>query len=312
MTAAIIQKQPALMNIYLTLDELTAWRVRIRGRKLTPTQKLIAQSGGQHRTVRKGRGMEFAEARPYQPGDEVRHMDWKVTARTLKPHTKVFTESHERPTLLLIDQTAATFFASRIQLKASLILHLAAIIGWTVLRQQDRIGGLVFNDHNHLWIPPQRSETNLLSLFHQALRLHQALNAPGGLNPTAWLAAINETARLTKPGGKMFLLGDLRALNSHALERIAQLRRHQDIIALNVFDPLEASLPDIGNVRIRKEERVISLDTRDPRQRQAFAQAFLSQWQPVRQRLLGLKIPVFSFATIDDPLTRLQQDGIIR
>ncbi len=299
-------------SVYATLPELTAWRHVLKRRKLASTQQLISQLGGQMRTPRKGRGMEFAEVRPYQPGDEVRHMDWKVTARTLKPHTKVFTEAHERPTLLLIDQTSATFFASRGQLKASLILHLAAILGWTVLHQQDRIGALVFSDHTHLWLPPQRSETTLMSIFHQGLRLHEALRHPGSLNATAWQAAVSELSRVLKPGSKVFFLGDLRALNGHALEQVSQMRRHQDIIALNVFDPLEARLPELGSVRLQKQDRILSLNTHDPDTRTAYAKAFLRQWQPVRQRLLGLKIPTFSLTTADDPLGQLQQDGIVR
>ena len=299
-------------GIYTTLAELTAWRHRLKRRKLTGTQQLISQMGGQVRTPRKGRGMEFAEVRPYQPGDEVRHMDWKVTARTLKPHTKVFTEAHERPTILLVDQTAATFFASQVQLKASLVLHLAAILGWTVLQQQDRIGALIFNDHTHHWIPPQRAETNLMRIFHQALQVHHRLKQPGSLNPTAWQAALRECGRLVKPGSKLLLLGDLRALHNHALEQIAQLRRHQDIIALNVFDPLEAQLPAIGSVRIEKQAQILTLDTHDPATREAYAKAFIRQWQPVRRHLLGFKIPVFSLSTGADPLEQLQQDGIVQ
>ncbi len=298
-------------SIYLELAPLIAWRAKVRRRKLAPMSRLMAQSGGQHRAIRKGRGMEFSDIRPYQAGDEVRLMDWKITARTQKPHIKVFTEAQERPTVLLIDQTAAMFFASQKQLKSSLALHLSAIIGWVTLQQQDRIGGLVFDEQAVHWIPPQRSHMTLMAVLHQALRLHQKLSHPGKRQAEAWQQALMRVSQHLPHGSKVVLIGDLLAFDMAGMGVLHQLRRSHDVVALNVFDPLEAGLPNIGAVQVRDEAQVLQLDTRRASMREAYAKSFVRQWQPVRKRLLGLKIPVFSFSTHEDALVQLQQQGVV-
>jgi uncharacterized protein (DUF58 family) len=99
--------------LYSTLEPLMAWQFQVKTRKFVAHQALQAQQTGTHHALRKGRGMSFSEVRQYQPGDDIRHMDWRVTARTQKPHTKEFIEEHERPTLLVCEQSPALFFASQ-------------------------------------------------------------------------------------------------------------------------------------------------------------------------------------------------------
>ncbi len=297
--------------LLIPLAELTALRAATRQRRLASVRQLLARQGGSHRVIRKGRGMEFAESRAYQPGDEVRLIDWKLTARTGKPHTKVFHEAHEQPLVLAIDQTGATCFASRRQLKASLGLKATAALGWTALHQGEQVGGLVFNAHTHAVTPPARGERPLLSLFHQALQQHGALH-PAPRQSQPWQRALDELATLAPAGARIVLIGDLLALGNGALDRLARLRRRHDLLALHLFDPLEAALPDLGAVRLQWGERVLSLDLHNPKVRQNYALAYAQQWQQVREHLLGLRIPVFSLSTHAEALDQLLNDGVLR
>ncbi|WP_294948443.1 DUF58 domain-containing protein [Sulfurivirga sp.] len=298
-------------SLLTSLDALTALRAATRQRRLASVRQLLARQGGSHKVIRKGRGMEFAESRAYQPGDEVRLIDWKLTARTGKPHTKVFHEAHEQPLVLAIDQTGATCFASRRQLKASLGLKAAAALGWTALHQGEQVGGLVFSGHTHAVIPPGRGERPLLSLFHQALRLHEALR-PAPRQPQPWQRALDELTTLAPAGARIILVGDLLAPGPGALDRLAQLRRRHSLLALHLFDPLEASLPDLGAVRLQWGDTELNLDLHDRKVRQNYALAYARQWQQVRERLLGLRIPAFSLSTHEEALDQLLEDGVLR
>ncbi|SIO17648.1 Protein of unknown function DUF58 [Sulfurivirga caldicuralii] len=298
-------------GLYPSLQDLTRWRTLLAHRKLAHQQQLIAQLGGQQRSPRKGRGMEFAEVRPYQAGDEVRHIDWKVTARSQKLHTKVFTEAHERPTLLLLDQTGALCFASQGQLKSTLALHAASILGWLTLAQKDRIGGLTFDQQRHAWIAPQRHERALLELLRHASALQQAAR-PTPRSPQAWQQALEQTARLAPTASKVFLVGDGLALNESAFKLLGQLRRHHDIVLLHVQDLLENHLPDIGVVGVRQGERALYVDTHDARLRQRYAQHAAERWQQLRSRLAQLRIPVLRLHTHAEPLGQLMQQGVVR
>lgn len=298
-------------TVHPTLTELTAWRFVLKRHQLAHQQQLMAQLGGQQRSPRKGRGMEFAEVRPYQPGDEVRHIDWKVTARSQKPHTKVFTEAHERPTLMVLEQTGALCFASQGQLKSSLALHAASILGWLTLAQQDRIGGLTFDASRHAWVAPQRHERALLELLRHASALQQAAR-PAPHTPHAWQQALEQISRLAPTASKVFLIGDGHGLHESTFKLLGQLSRHHDILLLHVEDPLENHLPDIGVAGVRQGDKALYADTHDARLRKRYAQFAAQRWQQLRNRLASLRIPCVRLHTHADPLGQLMQQGVVR
>ena len=293
------------------LNDLTALRAATRQRRLTAVRQLLARTGGHHRVIRKGRGMEFAESRVYQPGDEVRLIYWKLTARTGRAHTKVFHEAHEQPLLLTVDLSGATCFASRVQLKSTLGLKAAAVLGWTALASGEQTGGLLFNEHTQITHPVARDEAPLLNLFHQALRL-QAQQKPAARQPGLWQRAVDTLQTLAPSGARIVLIGDLLALNEASLNSLAKLRRRHSLLTLHLFDPLEAALPDLGAVRMAMGDKELTLDLHDRTTRQNYALTYARLWQQIRRRLQGLRIPAFSLSTHDDALQQLLNDGVIR
>ena len=120
-------------SLYTTLNQLVESRFHVKHHTLGSQQKVMQQVSGGHHSLRKGSGMTFSEVRQYQAGDDIRHIDWRVTARTQKAHTKVFTEEHERPVLIVAEQTPTLFFGSKVQLKAAQVLNVAALLGWCLI-----------------------------------------------------------------------------------------------------------------------------------------------------------------------------------
>ena len=139
-------------GIYSNITDLLGFRFLVKRKKLSHQQTLISAKGGYHQAIRKGRGMSFTEVREYQAGDEIRHIDWKVSARTQKTHTKVFTEELEKPIICITEQSSRLFFGSQVRFKSVQAMNISAIIGWIALNHGDKFGGQVFNNQTPEYI----------------------------------------------------------------------------------------------------------------------------------------------------------------
>ena len=142
-------------GIWLDKMELPELFRVAKSKESLKTPKISGTIGGPYLTKLKGRGMEFAEARPYQPGDDVRHIDWRVTARTVRTHTKLYREERERPVMLVLDQCRQMFFGSRKRLKSVQAARIAALMGWRALLRGDRVGAILFSEKLHYEIRPR-------------------------------------------------------------------------------------------------------------------------------------------------------------
>ena len=298
-------------SLHLTLQDLTDWRTRLHRRRAgLPGKRTEGHQGGQARSRRPGRGMSFAETRTYQPGDEVRYIDWKITARTGRPHTKVFEETHEQPLILIVDQTPAQYFASQGQLKAALALHAAAILGWLACDRQEKVGGSIVGPDTTAWHPPQSGQHALMQFFHHLLARHHQLSGPGARMPDRWQTVL-ETLPLPA-GAQLILIGDLLALNETTLRRLRQLARHHSVTALHCADPLEQQLPDAGLLRLRKGEEVLTFDSHEPLLRQAYADCARNRLDTLRHVLSEGSIPLITIMTHRDPLMQLIEQGCVQ
>ncbi|NPA71196.1 MAG: DUF58 domain-containing protein [Gammaproteobacteria bacterium] len=287
----------------------------MKQKKITQQNGLISSGSGNHQALRKGRGMVFSEVRPYQAGDDVRHIDWRVTARTQKTHTKVFIEEHERPTLLIAEQTPCLFFGTQTQLKSAQVLNITAILSWIALAENERVGGMVFNASQHKWVAPKRSTQTVLHALQQAIKCQKYLTHPGEVDPQNWQAALSQLNRVIKPGSKVFLIGDLMQLSSHSLASIQKLSKHNDIVGLHVYDPLEKSLPNQGWLSMTlsaKAPYIFKLNSARETTRIEYARAYQTQWKIAQQQFLKLKLPLFDIGCHEDPLARLIALKVIR
>jgi len=267
-----------------------------------------AQFNGQYLSAFKGRGMEFDEARPYQPGDDIRAMDWRVTARTGKAHSKVFREERERPVLLWVDYRTPMFFATQQHFKSVLAAKLAALLGWSAAHHGDRLGGLIFSEDTHIELRPNRGKSSCLH-FIQQLAQHSAwTHSPQ--NNNAEQSAVDSLGRLqrvSKPGSLIFLLSDFRNMNEQAWSRLSQLNRNSDVVLISITDPLEQTLPPAGLYKISNGETELNINTYSAQQREQYQQRYLLQQQQLQNNCRKQGMHLINITTDDDYLKALQQ-----
>jgi uncharacterized protein (DUF58 family) len=234
---------------------------------------------GQYQSVFKGRGMEFAEVRQYQPGDDIRTIDWNVTARTGIVHTKRFAEERELTVMLLVDASASTVFGSGTQLKSALAAELAAVFAFSAITNNDKVGLLIFTDRIELAVPPRKGTRHVLRVIREVLSIK-----PKGRG-TDIPAALEYLAQTAKRRCVVFVLSDFLGPECKAALRIAK-RRH-DVIGVVLDDPREFELPAVGLVELEEAEtgdRYV-VDTGDPKVRAAFAKEAAAA-RVERERLL--------------------------
>lgn len=263
--------------------------------------RISAASAGGHLSPFKGRGVEFDESRPYQEGDDQRTIDWRDTARTGKPHTKVFREERNRPVIVWLDLCAPMMFATRGAFKAVIAARTAAILAWSAIANGDQLGGLVFNESGHDDLRPRlgrRAALRLLQLIAASPAWHDRART---VEPGASLAALERLTRVARPGSLVFLLSDFSTLDDAFERRLRQLAGHSDVQLVQVFDPIEAELPPPGRYRIGIGSRVHTIDTSDETLRDRYRQGFEQRCQALRAlaRLPGIRfVPC---ASSDDP-----------
>lgn len=189
----------------------------------------------------KGRGMEFDEARHYQAGDDIRAIDWRVTARTGKAHTKVFREERERPVFMLCDVSATMQFGSSLQLKSVLAGHITALLAWRAKHLGDRVGGMVFNSLQHVEIKPTSRTTTLLHLLQQCCTLQQNQPLQYQRDKDSFNDALKRMNYLAKPGAQVNLISDFHHLDNVSQGLLQNLRRRCDLRCFVIEDPFETA-----------------------------------------------------------------------
>ncbi|MBE9538103.1 MAG: DUF58 domain-containing protein, partial [Proteobacteria bacterium] len=219
---------------YVSLADLIALRFPAGQLCLARKKRALSTLAGPNKSNFRGRGIDFEEVRRYQPGDDIRTIDWRVTARSGNAHTKLFQEERERPVLIVVDQRHGMFFGSGHCFKSVLAAHLASLLAWGALDNGDRIGGLVFNGADHREIRPRRSRKTALALlshidsYNHALPLAPELPTPSG--ESSFAGMVHNLRRIAKPGSAIFLISDFHGANDErAQEYLFQLAQHTEI-----------------------------------------------------------------------------------
>jgi uncharacterized protein (DUF58 family) len=237
------------------------------------TRRLVNDSlAGQYHSVFKGRGMDFDEVREYVPGDEVRTIDWNVTARTGHPFVKKFTEERELTMLLLVDVSASGNFGSAPQSKRELAAEIASVLAFSAIRNSDKVGLILYTDRVEQYIPPKKGRRHVLRLVREIL-FHQ----PRGRG-TDTVKALDFANHILHRRAIAFLISDFQSSEEPelALENLRramrQTNRRHDLVALHIQDAREKSLPNVGVLAIEDAEtdEVVELDTADPEIRRGF------------------------------------------
>ncbi len=282
-------------------------RLRHGARELTLLPRMTAGAGlaGNRRSSVRGRGMDFEEVRPYQPGDDIRSIDWRVTARTLTPHTKVFREERERPLVLLVDLRPNMFFGSR-KLKSVTACEVAATLAWAGLNTGDRVGGLVFGPGEHRDVRARRDRRSVLLLLHYLSAASIALCArPSGSRPLSTI--LDDGRRVAHPGSTVAVISDFHDLDAACERHLFELARHCDVTLYQIYDDLERELPPAGWYAIRGAGGRIALNTAPTGQRAQFAADFRARRQHLQQLAARLGLGLLDFASDAPVLATLQQ-----
>ncbi len=259
--------------------------------------KIRSDRSGQYLSATKGRGMEFDEARLYQPGDDIRAIDWRVTARRGKTHTKLYREERERPVFISVDYRASMAFATRGCFKSVQAAKIAALLAWKAEQHGDRIGGQLFSEKGMQELKPQGGK-------HAVLRFLNALVSPSfsGQSAMSLEQLLNRLAQHAGHGSLLYIISDFRGLSDKSESQLSKLARHSEVVLVHIYDPLESNLPERGRYCFTDGERDVTVDTADKpvivdyqrqfQARQALLQKFSRKW---RLRLINC-------ATDDDPL----------
>lgn len=256
---------------------------------------------GEYRSVFKGQGMEFSEVREYQPGDEVRSIDWNVTARMRKPYVKRYIEERELTVMLVVDLSGSERFGTRKRFKSELASELAAVLAMSAIRNNDRVGAVLFTDRIEHVVPPRKGRRHALRLMRDLLAFE-----PTGTG-TDIAMAVDYAGRMLVHKAIIFLVSDFQEEDlEQPLKLLAQ--RH-DVVAVTVDDPSEHELPDLGLARFMDPEtgETLDVDTSDPDVRARFAEAVTAEITARRRLLRKLaidEIPLHTDGGVVDPLIR--------
>jgi len=293
--------------VRVALADLLRLRAAGEAVQLTSPRVRVAVSGG-HLSPYKGRGVEFDESRLYQPGDDLRTIDWRVTARTGKPHTKVFREERNRPVFVWLDLRRPMLFATRGAYKGVRAAEIAALIAWSAVANGDRLGGLVFSETEHHELRPSLG-------MRAALRLFQKISSDSLWDPAARAGAQDTDAdrallrltRVARPGSLIFLISDFRRLGADAERHLRELSGHCDLVLVHVFDPVEAELPPPGRYRVVSAGRTLSIETSNDSLRRRYRERFAARVDALRSLASRPGIHLLECATHADARVLLAQ-----
>lgn len=282
-------------RIHADLAHLAGLEARARGFDFLPRQPVGSALSGRRASRLRGRGLEFEELRAYLPGDDVRAIDWKVTARTGAPHVRVTREERDRPALLLVDQRMSMFFGTVLNMKSVTAAEIAALAAWRILGQGDRVGGLVLTDQGFDAVPARRSRGAVLRLLDRIADANLALSAeaPGAAGRLD--AALARAAEILTHDWLLLVVSDFDGAGETTLRLLTGIARGNDILLAIVHDPSAHETPATGRIVVGDGRLQVELDLADARVRRNLAGtgsgriATLLAWQ---ERLDAAILPV--------------------
>ena len=246
-------------GIHLTAAELIALRPRCHALRLPMRQAAASALAGAYRSRFRGRGVDFLESRNYQPGDDIRNMDWRVTARTGRAHTKVFQEERERPVLVVMDASPSLYFGTRHRLKSVAAGQMAAAIAWAAIRRGDRVGGFLFAPGRHRELRPAGGRRGAMRMIQGLVDWLEPKQIDGDENEQL-STALERVRHTVRPGSLVIVISDFFGMDEDCNRHLSRLRQHNDVIGCQVLDAAEYQLPE-GRYPITDGEQTSVLDT---------------------------------------------------
>ncbi|GEC17428.1 hypothetical protein NWI01_33200 [Nitrobacter winogradskyi] len=296
-------------GVYVDLVRLISLERKGRRVSLLPRQPVSSLLSGRNSSRLRGRGLNFEEIRDYRSGDDVRSIDWKVTARLRRPHVRVFKEERDRQAILVIDQRLSMFFGSKRAMKSVTAAEMAAVIAWRILNVGDRVGAIVFNDSGIVEVRPRRSRQTVLQILSAIVSQNRQLGVGRGIssNVENLNTALSRVRQLAPHDATIVVISDFFGVNDATRGLAAAITQHNDVIAVLVHDPLQSELPDSGRITVTDGELQIALDARHGATRRSILGMSKARLHDVLTWSRQLGIPVLPLNTAEEPLDQLQK-----
>jgi uncharacterized protein (DUF58 family) len=303
------EPQEKLPGVYAYLDDLIRLQFQAQGFSFLPKQPIHSLLSGRHASRLRGRGLNFEEIRRYLPGDDIRNMDWKVTARTQKAHTRVFTEERDRPVLLLVDQRLSMFFGSQVSMKSVTAAETAAMGAWRVLDAGDRVGALVFSDSDITEIKPHRSKKRVMQILQAVIEKNHSLSIDAGITSSPGMLnhVLKKAAYLAKHDYLVTIISDLNGADQESERWVSRIARHNDLIVCLIYDQLETQLPKGGTLVISDGNFQLEVDTTRGKVQKEFAEIFDQGLQDTKAWLSKRGIPILPISTSEDVASQIRR-----
>jgi MoxR-like ATPase/uncharacterized protein (DUF58 family) len=295
-------------GVYIDLDDLIALEYRGRMLSFLPRQPVHSLLSGRFASRMRGRGLNFEEIRDYRSGDDVRSIDWKVTARLQKPHVRVFNEERDRQALLVVDQRLSMFFGSRRAMKSVTAAEAAAIGAWRVLGVGDRVGAIVFNDRDLVEIKARRSRATVLQILNAVVTQNRALGVGRGIAtaPVMLNTALEQAQRRTLHDAAVIVISDFDGADDRTRKMIGAMTRHNNVVALLVHDPLQSDLPASARMTVTDGELQIQLEVGRASVRKSIEQAMQERLRGVFAWTRELGVPVLPLSAAEETAPQLR------
>ncbi|NVK37857.1 MAG: DUF58 domain-containing protein [Gammaproteobacteria bacterium] len=285
--------------------QLVQLRLLAKRLRLASLPQIHGMLAGGHASKQKGRGLDLDQLRQYLPGDDIRTIDWRVTARTQAPHTRVYKEERERPVVIVCDQRTPMFFGSQRSFKSVVAAQCAAIIAWAALDHGDRVGALVLGDQSEQdFRPKQRSQHVLqilqsINAFNHKLQQHQTVK-------NSLSNCLKKLHQGVKPGTSIYIISDFFDLDPNDKAALFNLKRHNHVVALQVYDALERTMPPPGMYAVTDGFNEGFLDTQSRQSQQAYQEAISVFQTGIEQTFKQLAIPHHQVNASDIPYMALK------
>lgn len=287
-------------GVQLSLKELLPYKTQTV-RWLPPAKSLWSQLNGQHQSRQLGRGMNFSEVRKYQPGDDIRSIDWRVTARTGKPHTKLFTEEREQPVMLYLDFSKSMRFGSSYLLKSVQMAHMASLLSWLAVEQKDRIGAILDSGTELVDIKPTSRNKGPLQLLSKLTELHNRALQTIETQEQPLSLGLHTLNQLCPKGSDIIICSDFVRLNTQQDKAIiSKLRQHNKVQMIHFYDPLELGrTPFKGVEKITDGKQSTWLNFSKTKTKKQLEQAFNTEQSKMLSLCQSLAIPFYSLSSAE-------------
>lgn len=263
---------------------------------LPPNKSIWSQLNGQHISRSKGRGMNFSEVRQYQAGDDIRSIDWRVTARTGKTHTKLFTEEREQPVMLFIDLSPTMHFGSKLLLKSVQAAHFATLISWLAVKQNDRVGVVIFTGDRLIECKPTARQQGPLNIINQLVALHNNSNQSNETTQIPLIDAFKHLHQLCPKGSEIVMISDFHHLDENHKVILRKIRHHNRLQLVSISDALERGQTQFtGSVTVSDNANQQSawLNFANKRTKQLLSNSFQQRHDFIVELCHSLGLPFF-------------------